>query len=90
MNSELLKPIEDLAASYTKPADIESICEIDPGTLLSTPEYKKAFLTGFLKKEKTYWEAVESLAIRGSSPAQELLRKRIDEVKNSMLNGSDF
>jgi hypothetical protein len=90
MNLELLKPIEALAASYTKPADIELICELDPGTLLATPEYKKAFLTGFLQKEKIYWEAVESLAVRGSSPAQEALKKRIDEVKNSLLNDSDF
>lgn len=90
MNSELLQPIEALAASYTKPVDIERICELDPGSILSTPEYKRAFMTGFLQKEKVYWEAVESLAIRGSSPAQELLKKRIDEVKNSLLDGCDY
>ena len=90
MNSDLLQPIEALAASYIKPADIETICELDPGSVLSVPEYKAAFMKGFLQKEKLYWEAVENLAMRGSSPAQETLRKRIDEVKNSLLNGSDY
>lgn len=86
----LLEEIETLAGLFFLKPDIETVCELPEGSIDDNPEYIKAFRTGHLKAEKVYWESVSNLAQNGSSPAQELLGKRIQAFKNKqMAHGDD-
>lgn len=86
MSTEHLQQIEDMASLFFKPAEIEVVLEMDPRTLLTNPETKKAFHKGYLLGEFTYWKDVKRLADSGSSPAQELLYKRMMDLKTKLVD----
>lgn len=80
--------IKTLAGLFFKPEEIETILELDPGSLSSGP-FNRAFLAGSLSAEKDFWDSVFSLAKKGSSPAQEMIYKRLSTFKSSQIHAAD-
>jgi hypothetical protein len=77
LSEEQLKEVEDLASLFFTEEEIEEIS----GIAKDTPGWRKAFRTGSLKSEAELRRSVIQLAKDGSSPAQTLAWKMMEQQK---------
>lgn len=81
--SDLLE-IEQYAALAFSPEQVEVIMGFAKGTVSEEKTAEDAFMRGFLKTEAEVWKSIIEHAKAGSSPAQTLAVKRIEQTRNNL------
>jgi len=91
-SDEELNLIEELgstAMTIPNVAKILQVPELDFELEYSQPmsQARTRYLAGFLRLEAELHKSVKESAMQGSNPAQQLMQRYIDEVKNTQNDG---
>jgi hypothetical protein len=88
LSAEELASIEKWAALAFPPEKVELILGFASGKLSTDQEADEAYQRGLLTSEAEVWKSIFEHAKAGSSPAQTLAIKRIEQTKaNTFLHG---
>lgn len=82
---DLIEELGSTAMNIQAVAKIMQVSEVDFELEYSQPmsQVRIRYLAGLLRLEAELHKSVKESAIQGSNPAQQLMQRYIDEVKNS-------
>lgn len=83
LSAEELAEVEKWAALAFTPEKVEIVMGFVSGTIRYDEEAEEAYQRGFLTSEAEVWKSIFDHAKAGSSPAQTLAVKRIEQTKAS-------
>lgn len=91
LTTDELEQITELAKLFYTEAQVAIILELDLNKVkasmaLPTSEFYRAYWKGWYTSDKKFREDIQKLSTMGSSPAQTLLAKIIDEAKLNRID----
>ena len=89
LSDEELQQIEDFASIALPLADIAVILQVNPEELRAayseqSNAVRDRYCAGLLRLKAELHKSIKESAIQGSNPAQQLMQKFLDEIKNTL------
>lgn len=88
LSDEELQQIEEFASIALPLSDIAVILQVDPEELRAayseqSNAVRKRYCAGSLRLKAELHKSIKESALQGSNPAQQLMQKFLDEIKNT-------